>query len=192
MSRGTCVHARTYAHATHVHMNVGYHRTGWLDFAVATCSLPLSKADFSAIKSRRNTRLLSERASPPGKCDPRKISSENLGSPELRSPRCFLRVCTRVCERWTHDAISVYHLPRSSFSFFFGDDARTKHYFRECDRFETPDKKKTRDALPQVFTRANYRRCTRCVTIILLIICRREFLKCRILPHNFALHKVFL
>lgn len=28
--------------------------------AVATCSLPLSKADFSAIKPRRNTRLLSE------------------------------------------------------------------------------------------------------------------------------------
>jgi len=30
--------------------------------AVATCSLPLLKADFSTIKSRRNTRLLSERA----------------------------------------------------------------------------------------------------------------------------------
>lgn len=38
----------------------------------------LLKADFFAIKSRRNMRLLSGQTSPSGKCDPGEISSENL------------------------------------------------------------------------------------------------------------------
>lgn len=162
-----------------VHMHAG---TIGLDGSTCSCkSTPLEKADFSAIKSRRNTRLLSERTRPPGKCDPGKISSENLGSPELRSPRRFLRVCTRVRERWTHGAICTIFLV---VLFLFRRWRARETLFSRMRPIRGTWYKK-RDASPQFFTRANYRRCTGCVTIVLSIKCRREFLKCRTLNRNF-------
>lgn len=123
---------------THIHVHVHNDNTPTTTSVrppVARLSAPL-EGGFLRDKTRRNTRLLSGRASP-GKCDPGKISSKNLSSSRRHSlfrvrarARVYLYTCLSMCMRMSTPSV---HPSLSASFFFLQRREHAKHYFRECD-----------------------------------------------------------